>query len=68
MESFQGIWFGHAFFKVCQYASTKKKVSMGLKHVSMKFAQVDLQNVYYMFLKVKERNIGMDEGLHYCKP
>ncbi len=21
-----------------------------------------------MFLRVKEMNIGMDEGLHYCKP
>jgi hypothetical protein len=25
-ESFQGICFGHAFFKACQYATTKEKV------------------------------------------
>jgi hypothetical protein len=22
-ESFQGTWFGHAFFKTCQYGTTK---------------------------------------------
>jgi hypothetical protein len=25
-ESFQGIYFGHAFFKACQYGTTKEKV------------------------------------------
>ncbi len=42
-ESYQGIFFGHAFSKTCHYATIHGKVSRGLKHVSIKFAQVDLQ-------------------------
>jgi hypothetical protein len=43
MKSFKGTCFGHAFFKACQYEIVEEKVSKGLKYVSIKFAQVDLQ-------------------------
>jgi hypothetical protein len=42
VESFKGTCFGHAFFKACQYEIVEKRVSKGLKYVSIKFAQVDL--------------------------
>jgi hypothetical protein len=42
-ESFQGTWFGHAFFKTCQYGTTKKKNCKNFKHVSIKVAQSNLQ-------------------------
>ncbi len=42
-ESFQGICFGHAFFKACQYATTKEKVCKDLWYVLIKAAQGDLQ-------------------------
>ncbi len=38
MESFQGTYFGHAFFKACQYAIVGEKVSRGLKCVFVKYA------------------------------
>jgi hypothetical protein len=37
-ESFQGICFGHAFLKACQYGTTKEKVCKNLKHISIKSA------------------------------
>jgi hypothetical protein len=42
-ESFLGICFGHAFFKVYQYAKVKEKVCKDLQYVSIKSAQGDLQ-------------------------
>jgi hypothetical protein len=42
-ESFQGICFGHAFSKACQYATIDIKVCINLKFVSIKFAQSNLQ-------------------------
>jgi len=35
-EGFQGICFGHAFSKTCQYGITKEKVCRDLKCVSIK--------------------------------
>jgi hypothetical protein len=43
MESCKGTCFGYAFFKACQYEIVEEKVSKGLKYVSIKFGQVDLQ-------------------------
>jgi hypothetical protein len=37
MESFQGTYFGHAFFNAYQYAIVGKKVSRGLKYVFVKY-------------------------------
>ncbi len=42
-ESFQGVCFGHAFSKACQYATTKEKVCKNFKFVLIKYAQLDLQ-------------------------
>ncbi len=42
-ESFQGTCFDHAFPKVCQYATTYEKNYKGLKYLSIKVAQGDLQ-------------------------
>jgi hypothetical protein len=35
-ESFQGICFDHAFFKACQYGTTREKVCETLTHISIK--------------------------------
>jgi hypothetical protein len=42
-ESFEGICFWHAFFKACQYVTTKEKICKDLQYVSIKFVQGDLQ-------------------------
>jgi len=36
-ESFNGIYFGHAFSKACEYATIENKVCKDLKYVSIKF-------------------------------
>ncbi len=41
-ESFQGICFGHAFSKACQYATTKENNCEDLQYISIKYAQGDL--------------------------
>jgi hypothetical protein len=41
--SFQGICFGHAFSKACQYGTTKEKICINLKCVIIKSAQAYLQ-------------------------
>jgi len=41
-EIFQGICFGHAFFKACQYATMKGKNCEDLQYVSIKSTQRDL--------------------------
>ncbi len=43
-EVFQGIYFGHAFSKACQYATTEEKICKDLRYVLIKLAQGDLQN------------------------
>jgi hypothetical protein len=35
-ESFQGIYFSHAFSKTCQYGTIEEKVCKNLKHISIK--------------------------------
>ncbi len=42
-KKIQGNYFFHAFFKACQYASADVKVYNGLKYVSIKIAQLNLQ-------------------------
>jgi len=42
-ESFQGICFGHAFSKACQYTIIEEKVNKKLQYVPIKVAQGDLQ-------------------------
>ncbi len=37
-ESFQGVCFGHAFSKTCQYGTIEEKVYKCLQYVSIKFA------------------------------
>ncbi len=41
-ESFQGICFGHASSKACQYVTTEEKVCKDLRYVSNKSTQRDL--------------------------
>jgi hypothetical protein len=44
-KSFQGICFGHAFSKACQYVTTDEKLCKDLSYVSIKTAQRDLEMV-----------------------
>jgi len=41
IESSHNSYFGHAFFKACQHASTDENVYKGLKYVFVKIAQYD---------------------------
>jgi hypothetical protein len=43
MEIFQGTYFGHVFFRACQYAIVKEIISKGLIYVSIKSTQTYLQ-------------------------
>ncbi len=47
-ESFNGICFGHAFSKACQYATIDEKVCRNIRYVSIKAIQANLQKVYYL--------------------
>jgi hypothetical protein len=41
-ESFQDVYFGHAFSKACQYAIIKEKIWEDLQYVLIKSTQGDL--------------------------
>jgi hypothetical protein len=43
LAPFEGVCFGHALFKVCQYATSNEKVSSSLQHVNIKYAQFSIQ-------------------------
>ncbi len=43
LAPFEGVCFGHALFKACQYATFNEKVSLGLQLVNIKFAQSSIQ-------------------------
>jgi len=43
-ESFQDIYFGHAFFKACQYAIIKEIFCKDLQHVSIKLLKENCRN------------------------
>jgi hypothetical protein len=42
-ESFNGIYFGHAFSKACQYATIDEKMCRNIRYVSIKATQANLQ-------------------------
>jgi hypothetical protein len=42
-KKIQGNYFSHAFFKACEYASIDEIFCKGLKYVSIKTTQFDLQ-------------------------
>jgi hypothetical protein len=58
-ENFQGICFGHVFFKACQYLTTNEKVCKKLRFISMKSTQSNLQKCMFTF-KVEEGQTGME--------
>jgi hypothetical protein len=43
IDSFLGTCFRHAFFKACQHSIYDERMSKGLKYVSIKLAQANLQ-------------------------
>jgi hypothetical protein len=62
VESFRSTCFGHAFFKACQYATTKETMCKDLTYVSI------LHKCITWPKKVREKNTRMCENLHYYKP
>jgi hypothetical protein len=42
-KSFKGTCFGHAFFKMCQYATIDTKVHKGFRYISIKVTHGYLQ-------------------------
>ncbi len=53
-KSFEGRYFGHAFSKAYQYVSTNEKVCKGLKDVSIKITQFDLQKCVTLLKKSRK--------------
>ncbi len=43
-EPFEGVYFGHAFFKACQDATINEIVSFGLQLVHINVAQFSIQD------------------------
>ncbi len=43
-EPFEGVYFGHAFFKACQNATINEIVIFGLKLVHINVAQFSIQD------------------------
>jgi hypothetical protein len=43
LAPFEGVCFGHALFKVCQYAISNEKVSSSLQLVNIIYAQFSIQ-------------------------
>ncbi len=43
LTPFEGVCFGHAFFKTCQYAIYNEKISSSLQCVNIKYAQSLIQ-------------------------
>ncbi len=62
-ESFQDIYFGHAFSKACQYAIIKEKNCKDLQYVSIKSTQGDLQKCVTW---LKESKKGNQEWENAC--
>jgi hypothetical protein len=44
-QVYEGMCFGHIMFKTCKYVTNDEMVSAGLKHVSVKVAQGNLQKI-----------------------
>jgi hypothetical protein len=47
-ESFQGICFGHSFFKACQNATIDEKVCKNHRFISMKYCVVKFAKMYHL--------------------
>jgi hypothetical protein len=43
IESFKGTCFGHAFSKACKHSTFNERVCKGIRYVSIKTFQIDLQ-------------------------
>jgi hypothetical protein len=43
LAAFEGVCFGHALFKVSQYATSNEKVSSSLQLVNIKYGQFSIQ-------------------------
>jgi hypothetical protein len=43
LAPFEGVCFGHALFKICQYAISNGKVSSSLQPLNIKYAQFSIQ-------------------------
>ncbi len=66
-EGFQGICFGHVFFKACQYATINEKVYKNLWFISIKSTQLNLQKCITSGLKGWERQTRMEHGMFKFK-
>jgi hypothetical protein len=60
MEWFQETYFEHACYKAYQHAIVEKRVSRGLKYISLKFAQANLQKCITL---PKNSRKGKDEWM-----
>jgi hypothetical protein len=55
LKVYEDTHFGHVMFKACQYVTYDDKVFVGLQHVSVKDAQVNLQKTITWGKKLRSR-------------
>jgi hypothetical protein len=55
LASFEGVCFGHALSKACQYVTSNEKVSLGLQLVNIKFAQSSIQTCITWPKRIKKK-------------
>jgi hypothetical protein len=55
LAPFEGVCFGHALFKACQYAIFSEKIRLGLQLVNIKFAQSSIQACITWPKKIKKK-------------
>jgi hypothetical protein len=63
LAPFESVYLGHAFSKACQYATSDKKVSFNLQHVSIKYVQTSIQ---YFIIQPKYLGKGKVEWKKAC--
>jgi hypothetical protein len=63
LAPFEGVCFGHALSKACQYATSNEKVSLGLQLANTKFAQPSIQACITWPKKSGKRKGIMDKNL-----
>jgi hypothetical protein len=57
LAPFEGVCFGHALFKACQYATSNEKINLGLQLVNIKFTQSSIQTYIIWFKKSRKGRV-----------
>jgi hypothetical protein len=58
-ENYQNIFFGHAFYKACQYATMDENICKNLTYIIKKFVKMHIN----MVKKIWERLTIVEQGM-----